>query len=208
MTNASTQTPNPAQTGTSNNNLTIRDNPFEWREYNGIVFRSRQDRNFFIGRLSRSQRNEWLRDYPDRWQTREDFFRERQARAGTNVEANATRARSTTSAASPLPVAQAIAYTPTKAEDERQPDNPVTAPQTIANPEGTNPETPNARDEIIIDGRRLLGEHRVAEMLARTVRSLQRWRTEGRGPPSTKIGRKVYYDLNDLQEWIDRGKNR
>ena len=63
-------------------------------------------------------------------------------------------------------------------------------------------------DEIIIDGRRLFGEHRVAEMLGRTVRSLQRWRKKGKGPPSTKIGRKVYYELNDLQEWIDGGKIR
>jgi hypothetical protein len=115
-----------------------------------------------------------------------------------------------TSAASPPPVAQAIAYGTTKAEEERQPDQSATdtAPQTIANPEVTNPETANARDEIIIDGRRLFGEHRVAEMLGRTVRSLQRWRKTGKGPPSTNIGRKVYYDLNDLQEWIDRGKIR
>ena len=72
----------------------------------------------------------------------------------------------------------------------------------------TNPETANARDEIIIDGRRLYGEHRVAEMLGCSLRTLQRWRMEGKGPPSTKIGRKVFYELNDLQEWIDRGKIR
>ena len=88
----------------------------------------------------------------------------------------------------------------------RQP--PDTAPQTIANPKVTNPETADAGDEIIIDGRRLFGEHRVAEMLGCSPRTLQRWRTEGKGPPSTKIGRKVFYELNDLQEWIDRGKNR
>ena len=115
-----------------------------------------------------------------------------------------------TSAASPPPVAQTIAYGTTKAEDERPPDQPATntAPQTIANPEVTNAETANARDEIIIDGRRLYGEHRVAEMLGCSLRTLQRWRKEGKGPPSTNIGRKVYYDLNDLQEWIDRGKIR
>ena len=48
----------------------------------------------------------------------------------------------------------------------------------------------------------------VAEMLGRSLRTLQRWRKKGKGPPSTKIGRKVYYELNDLQEWIDRGKIR
>jgi predicted DNA-binding transcriptional regulator AlpA len=115
-----------------------------------------------------------------------------------------------TSAPSPPPVAQAIAYGTTKAEEGREPDQPATntAPQTIANPKVTNPETANARDEIIIDGRRLYGEHRVAEMLGCSLRTLQRWRKTGKGPPSRNIGRKVYYDLNDLQEWIDRGKNR
>jgi hypothetical protein len=90
-----------------------------------------------------------------------------------------------TSAASPLPAAQAIPYGTTKVEEERQPDQPITntRPQTIGNPEPTNPETANARDEISIDGRRLVGEHRVAERLGRTVRSLQRWRTAGKGPP-------------------------
>ena len=107
-------------------------------------------------------------------------------------------------------MAQTTASGTAKAEGERQPDQQAThnAPQTIANPEVTNPATAAAGDEIIIDGRRLFGEHRVAEMLGRTVRSLQRWRKTGKGPPSTNIGRKVCYDLNDLQEWIDRGKTR
>ena len=29
---------------------------------------------------------------------------------------------------------------------------------------------------------------------------------KGKVPASTKIGRKVFYELNELQEWIDRGK--
>jgi len=117
-----------------------------------------------------------------------------------------------TSAASPPPppAAQTAASETTKVEEERQPDHPAAnaAPQMIANPEVTNPEAANARDEIVIDGRRLFGERRVAEMLGRSRRTLQRGRREGKGPPSTKIGRKVYYDLKDLLEWIDRGKIR
>ena len=95
-------------------------------------------------------------------------------------------------------------------EDKRQPDKPATntAPPTIANPEATAPATAAAGDEIIIGERRFIGERRVAEMLGYSLRTLQRWRTEGKGPPSTKIGRKVYYELNDLQEWIDREKSR
>ena len=72
----------------------------------------------------------------------------------------------------------------------------------------STPATAAAGDEIVIDGRHLLGEHRVAEKLGRNPRTLQRWRTKGKGPASTKIGRKVFYELNDLQEWIDRGKSR
>jgi len=114
------------------------------------------------------------------------------------------------SAASPPPVEQTIASGTAKAEDERQPDQPATSttPQTIANPEVTNPEAANARDEIIIDGRRRLSERRVAKMLGCSLRTLQRRRKEGKGPLSTKIARKVYYELDDLQGWIDGGKIR
>jgi hypothetical protein len=117
---------------------------------------------------------------------------------------------STISVASTRPVAQTIARRTTKAEDERQPDKPATniAPRTIINPEATTPATATAGDEIIIGERRFVSERRVAAMLGCSPRTLQRWRTEGKGPPSTKIGRKQFYELNELQEWIDREKRR
>jgi hypothetical protein len=182
-------------------------NPFDGREHDGRVFRNRHERNFFIGRLSPRQKEEWLRDHPDRWQTREEFLRDLQARAGTDVEAKPTEPRSTLSATE----------VPTGADSDGrlmvpgpQPHKSATntAPPTIANPEATAPATAAAGDEINIGGRRFLGERRVAEMLGCSLRTLQRWRMEGKGPPSTKIGRKVFYELNDLQEWIDRGKIR
>ena len=113
-------------------------------------------------------------------------------------------------ASTPRPVAQIIAYGTTKAEDERQPDKPATniVPRTIANPQASTPATAAAGDEIVIDDRHLLGERRVAKMLGCSLRTLQRSRTKGKGPASTKIGRKVFYEINDLQEWIDRGKIR
>ena len=91
------------------------------------------------------------------------------------------------------------------------------APVTIENNSSTisDASTPRPVAQIIAygtaeagDERQLLGERRVAEMLGCSPRTLQRWRMEGKGPPSTKIGRKVFYELNDLQEWIDRGKIR
>ena len=113
-------------------------------------------------------------------------------------------------ASTPRPVARIIAYGTTKAGDERQSDKPAMniVPRTIANPQASTPATAAAGDEIVIDGRHLLGERRVAEMLGYNPRTLQRRRTEGKGPAFTKIGRKVFYELNDLQEWIDRGKIR
>ena len=74
------------------------ENPFDGREHDGRVFRDRHERNFFIGRLSPRQREEWLRDHPDRWQTREEFLRDLQARARTDVAAEPTEPRSTPSA--------------------------------------------------------------------------------------------------------------
>ncbi len=118
---------------------------------------------------------------------------------------------STISAAStPRPVAQTIAYGTTKAQAERQPDEATTniAQRAIADPQATTPATAAAGDEIVIDDRQLFGERRVAKMLGCSLRTLQRSRTKGKGPAATKIGRKVFYELNDLQEWIDRGKIR
>lgn len=208
MTNTSTQPPTPAQTGTSTHNLTIPEDPFEGREFGGYVFRHRRERNFFIGRMTRREREKWLQDHPDRWQTHADFFRERQAHAGTDVEADGAGACLTMSANKVR--ALGASDGPSPAEDERQPDKPATntAPQTIANPEAGNPATADDGDQIVINGRWLFGERSVAKMLGRSMRTLQRWRKEGKGPPSTTIGRKVFYELNDLQEWIDRGKIR
>ena len=67
------------------------ENPFDGREYDGRVFSTRHERNFFIGRLSRSQQKEWLRDHPDRWQTREDFLRDLQAHPGLMSKLNHPR---------------------------------------------------------------------------------------------------------------------
>jgi predicted DNA-binding transcriptional regulator AlpA len=186
------------------------ENPFDGREHDGRVFRDRRERNFFIGRLSPRQKEEWLRDHPDRWQTREEFLRDLQARARTDVAAEPTEPRSTPSATEVPTGGESNGLLLVPGEDERQPDKPATniVPRTIANPQASTPATAAAGDEIVIDDRHLLGERRVAKMLGCSPRTLQRRRTKGKGPASTKIGRNVYYELNDLQEWIDRGKIR
>ena len=189
--------------------MTIK-NPFDGREHEGRVFRDRRERNFFIGRLSPRQKEEWLRDHPDRWQTREEFLRGLQARTGTDIEAEPPEARSPKSINEVRTNSETDGRLPVPVQDKRQPDKPATniVPRTIANPQASTPATAAAGDEIVIDDRHLLGERRVAEMLGCSLRTLQRRRMEGKGPASTKIGRKVFYELNDLQEWIDRGKIR
>ena len=63
------------------------ENPFDTRAYGDLVFLTGPERNFFIGRLSPSQRKKWLQDHPERWQTREDALRDLQAYSRLDVEA-------------------------------------------------------------------------------------------------------------------------
>jgi predicted DNA-binding transcriptional regulator AlpA len=178
--------------------------PFEGRAYGDYVFRSRPDRNFFIGRLSPSQREKWLQEHPERWTSREDALRELEARGRTEP----ARTSLTTPATEVGTSRGSEPRLPAPSVDERLPDTPATsaAPQSIVNPQATEPATVAADDEIVIGERRFIGERRVAAMLGCSQRTLQRWRTEGKGPPSTKIGRKQLYELKELQEWIDKRK--
>ncbi len=141
------------------------ENPFDGREYDGRVFRDRHERNFFIGRLSPRQREEWLRDHPERWQTREEFLRDLQARTGTDIEAEPPEACSTTSANEARTSCESDEPLPVPGEDKRPPDKSATntVPRAIANPQASTPATAAAGDEIVIDDRQLLGERRVAE---------------------------------------------
>ena len=103
-------------------------------------------------------------------------------------------------------VAKSDGPLPVPGEDKRLPDRPATntTPPTIANAEATA----TAGDEIIIDERRLISELRFAAMLGYSPRTLQRWRNKHRGPPSTKIGRRLFYEINEVQEWIEEKKSR
>ncbi len=178
---------------------------FEGRRHGNIVFRTTQIRAYYIG-LWAWQQKKWLPDNPKLWQTVEDALRDRQARAGTDVEAEPAGPRSTKSANEVRTSGESDGPSPVPGEDKRQPDKPATdtAPLTITNPEATAA----AGDEIIIDGRRFISERRFAEVLGRDPRTLQRWRQKGKGPPSTRIGRSFFYEINEVQEWMDRKKSR
>jgi predicted DNA-binding transcriptional regulator AlpA len=180
------------------------ENPFDTRAYGDLVFLTGPERNFFIGRLSPSQRKKWLQDHPERWQTREDALRDLQAYSRLVVEAEPPEARSTTSGNEVRTGGEADGPLPGPGEDKPQPDKAAasTMPLTTANAEATVA----AGDEIIIGERRFISERRVAAMLGYSQRQLQRWRKERKGPESTKIGRRLFYELNTLQEWIEEKK--
>lgn len=50
----------------------------------------------------------------------------------------------------------------------------------------------------IVDGR-LVSEPALAARYHKTVRTLQRWRTEGYGPAHLRIGGSIFYRTEDIQ---------
>ena len=126
------------------------ENLFDGRAHGDLVFRTRPERNFFIGRLSPSQQKEWLRDHPERWQTREDALRDLQARAGTDVDAEPAEPCSTTSANEVQPSGESDGPLPVPAEDKRLPDKPSTNTMALT--------TANAEATAAAGGEIILGE--------------------------------------------------
>jgi excisionase family DNA binding protein len=53
-----------------------------------------------------------------------------------------------------------------------------------------------------------LTERQVAERLQVSEGTLRRWRSEGRGPPSLRLGRLVRYLRRDLDAWAERQRER
>jgi len=52
----------------------------------------------------------------------------------------------------------------------------------------------------------LLDTLRTAEKLGISPRSLEKWRLTGGGPPFLKLGRRVLYDPQDLEEWLEESR--
>ena len=48
-----------------------------------------------------------------------------------------------------------------------------------------------------------LSEDQVADLLCQSVRTIQKWRVSGFGPPFYKFGRSVRYNRSDLVDWIE-----
>lgn len=47
-----------------------------------------------------------------------------------------------------------------------------------------------------------LTEKQVADMICQSVRTIQKWRADGRGPCFHKFGQSVRYSLTDVEEWV------
>jgi excisionase family DNA binding protein len=50
----------------------------------------------------------------------------------------------------------------------------------------------------------VITEDEAAKALNVSVRTLQRWRVEGRGPGHVKMGKKVGYTGRDLERYVER----
>lgn len=50
----------------------------------------------------------------------------------------------------------------------------------------------------------LIGVEELAEYLDLPVKTLYKWRHEGSGPRSVRVGRHVRYFVSDVREWLDR----
>jgi hypothetical protein len=48
----------------------------------------------------------------------------------------------------------------------------------------------------------LLSDRDLADMLELNTETLQTWRSEGKGPAFTRLGKKVFYRLADVTSWI------
>ena len=155
--------------------------------FDGYVFATANERCRYIGLLLRD-RPRWLREHPDRWRRIADVQQEA-APPAPPVESEIDLGAEPAGREVSLP-------TPTKAL------LPAHEPALVTPPAVIGPQAVSTRDEIIIDGRRLISERRVAAMLKVSKRTLQRWRQENKGPPRVKIGRRIYYDEDKLKLWI------
>lgn len=54
----------------------------------------------------------------------------------------------------------------------------------------------------------LLTEREASRFLGLSVRTLQKWRLRGNGPPFVKLGSAVRYEPQRLQEYLDQMRRR
>jgi len=60
----------------------------------------------------------------------------------------------------------------------------------------------DADHQIEIAGHVYATPERVAELLGVTTRTLARWHAARIGPPKIKIGKKIFFELGQLPDWL------
>lgn len=58
------------------------------------------------------------------------------------------------------------------------------------------------------DMMRLLSEREASRRLGLSIRTLQKWRLQGNGPPFLKLGHAVRYDPTDLDAYLAQARRR
>jgi DNA end-binding protein Ku len=176
---------------------------FKGRVHGDLVFRTPRDRAFYIGQWN-SQKKKWLDDHPESWQPLADALSEQaaaaQAFAEDDIEAKPAEPSSPTWTKAVRTAGESDGPSPAPGEDKRLPAKPALAAEPLTN--GDRKAASTAGGEIIIGAQRFISERRLAVMLGRSLRQLQRWRKQQSGPPSTKIGRTPYYEMSKLDEWL------
>ena len=62
----------------------------------------------------------------------------------------------------------------------------------------TTQENPSPEEPLAF-----LNEHQLADLLCQSVRTIQKWRVTGYGPPYYKIGRSVRYRRSEMIAWVE-----
>ena len=173
--------------------------------FDEFLFATHLDRCRYIGTLTHD-RPQWLKDNVGKWQYLRDVqqaaapLRPR-AESQSNVDATPAVPNSLTLPADVRNSSDDDDAALLGRAEDRSPAKPPTATvlQAIVAPALTS----TTESEMIIGTGRFVNEKSVASMLGCSRRTLSRWRAAGEGPPRKKVGRKLYYDLDKLREWLE-----
>lgn len=69
----------------------------------------------------------------------------------------------------------------------------------------TKHESASGRDStpLVSIEQSLLTQRETSRVLHISQRTLQKWRSEGRGPRWLRVGRRIWYRPADIEEWLD-----
>ena len=63
-------------------------------------------------------------------------------------------------------------------------------------------DEPNDRADAGILDEYLDGDEGLGREIDKAPRTIARWRSEGQGPPVTRLGRRILYHRDDVRKWL------